>query len=76
MIWQIDSNGKFENTKIIYETKTEKFLTFHKFIIYDLKKVLNMLESIGFKKVKIFENYSIKNLASGKSKNIQFIAIR
>lgn len=73
MKWRKCSFLKKEFTKIYYDFEGKMYKTGHIFAIFNIKKLENIANDLGFTKVDFYENYDLTKQATKASKNIQMV---
>ena len=73
MSWKVCGLLKKEYTKITYIVGDKKYITRHKFTIFDTNRLEKIARDLGFEKVSFCENYNVNKKANKNSKNIQMV---
>lgn len=71
MIWDYINEKKLEKSKIIFEIKNRKNITYHQFRIFDIEDMKQACSLANLELINYYENYTFKE-ATNISKNIQF----
>lgn len=72
MQWKINKLLKKETSKIIYMVGNDKFVTKHKFKIFEIEKIKRICDNLNLS-CEFYENYEINSVATQSSKNIQVV---
>ena len=72
MQWKVNKLLKKETSKITYIVGNDKYITKHKFKIFEIEKIKRICDNLNLK-CEFYENYVIDSLATNNSKNIQVV---
>ena len=72
MQWKINKLLKKETSKITYIVGNNKYVTKHKFKIFEIEKIKMICDNLNLN-CEFYENYVIDSLATNNSKNIQVV---
>ena len=72
MQWKINKLLKKETSKITYIVGNEKYVTKHKFKIFEIEKIKMICDNLNLS-CEFYENYEINSVATQSSKNIQVV---
>lgn len=72
MQWKINKLLKKETSMITYIVGNDKYITKHKFKIFEIEKIKRICDNLNLN-CEFYENYEINSIATKNSKNIQVV---